>query len=353
MISRRKLGWMMTATASGAVALAAPGRASAAAFPAASNGAGAPSAAGLGPVRHVRTDVLRIAYHVVGPTDGTPVILLHGWPFSPVGSYASVAPMLAEQGYRCYIPYLRGHGETRFLRKDTVRSGQQGALGADLVDFMDALGIHRAVFAGYDWGGRAANVAAALWPERCIALVSVNNYLIQNIAAADVPLAPSLENGYWYFFYFLTERGRAGLRKDPKEFARVVWHRNSPEWQFSEAELDEAASLWTNPDYVDVVIHGYRHRLGAVPGDPRYARVENRLAAQPPIPVPTVTLDGQSDGVTPPTDGSSTASHFTGARVHHIVPNAGHDLPQEQPGPFASAVREAVALSHHAHGRRA
>ncbi|MFD0021635.1 alpha/beta fold hydrolase [Streptomyces sp. NPDC058382] len=352
MISRRRLTQAMTTAAAGVGGILAGGASPATGAAGApgtgrsDTGAGAPGPGhGLGPVRHARTDVLNIAYHETGPTDGTPVVLGHGWPFSPVGSYAEVAPALARQGYRCLIPHLRGHGETHFRREDTFRSGQQGALGADHIALLDALGIRRAIFAGYDWGGRAADVAAALWPERCIGLVSVNNYLIQNIAAARQPLAPSLENGYWYFFYFLTERGRAGLDLNRKELARVVWHRNSPEWRFTEAELDEAAALWTNPDYVDVVIHSYRHRLGAAPGDPRYAGIEKRLAEQPPITVPTVTLDGQADGVTPWTDGTSSASHFTGPRVHHVVPGAGHNLPQERPDAFTSAVLEVAALS--------
>ncbi|MER6693630.1 alpha/beta fold hydrolase [Streptomyces minutiscleroticus] len=347
MISRRTLGHVMAAAASGALPLAAaPASATAGrpAAPVAYRGAGKPPAGGLGRVRHVRTDTLDIAYHDVGPADGAPVILLHGWPFDPVGSYAEVVPELTRRGHRCYVPYLRGHGRTRFLRADTLRSGQQGALGTDLRDFMDALGVGKALFAGYDWGGRAADVAAALWPQRCLGLVSVNNYLIQDIAAAQQPLAPAQENGYWYFFYFLTERGRLGLERNRKELARVVWHRNSPEWQFSEAELDRAATLWTNPDYVDVVIHSYRHRLGAVPGDPRYDEVERLLAEQPPITVPTVTLDGRADGVTPATDGTSSASHFTGPRVHHVVTGAGHNVPQEKPRAFASAVLEAAAL---------
>ncbi|MGW7572101.1 alpha/beta fold hydrolase [Streptomyces tendae] len=349
MISRRRLTQAMTTAAAGYGGILAGGGspAAAAARPApgtARRGTGG-RARGLGPVRHVRTHLLNIAYHEVGPADGTPVVLSHGWPFSPIGSYAEVAPILARQGYRCLIPYLRGHGETRFRRADTFRSGQQGALGADHIAFLDALGIRRALFAGYDWGGRAADVVAALWPERCIGLVSVNNYLIQNIAASQEPLAPSLETGFWYFFYFLTERGRAGLDQNRKELARVVWQRNSPQWQFTEAELDEAAGLWTNPDYVDVVIHSYRHRLGAAPGDPRYDDIEARLAEQPRITVPTVTLDGQADGVTPWTDGTSSAAHFPENRVHHVVPGAGHNLPQQRPDAFAAAVLEVATLS--------
>ncbi|WP_420031626.1 alpha/beta fold hydrolase [Streptomyces sp. cg28] len=335
MISRRRLGQAVSAAATGAGALAGVGRATAATRPATGR-----SGSGLGPLHRTRTDVLEIAYHDVGPAHGTPVILLHGWPFSPVGSYAEAAPALARRGYRCYIPYLRGHGETRFLRADTVRSGQQAALGADLIAFMDALHLPRALFAGYDWGGRAADVAAALWPDRCTGLVSVNGYLIQNIALAQEPLAPSMEEGYWYFFYFLTERGRKGLQRNREDLARVVWHRNSPAWQFTEAEFAQTAELWTNPDYVDVVIHGYRHRLAAAPGDPRYEALERRLLDQPRITVPTVTLDGGTDGVIPPTDGSGYAAHFTGPWTHHIVPDAGHNLPQEQPGAFTDAIVE-------------
>ncbi|WP_037855251.1 alpha/beta fold hydrolase [Streptomyces sp. NRRL S-340] len=354
MISRRRLTRILATAASGAGIVPAAGRAAAAqtataqtapgARTPADAGAGTHTSSALGPVRHVRTDVLDIAYHVAGPAGGAPVILLHGWPFSPVGSYAEVVPALVRQGHRCYVPYLRGHGGTRFLRRDTFRSGQQGALGADLVAFMDALGVRRAVLAGYDWGGRAADVAAALWPRRCAGLVSVNSYLVQDIAAAQTPLAPSVESGYWYFFYFLTERGRAGLEQNRKELARVVWHRNSPEWRFTEAELDEAATLWTNPDYVDIVIHSYRHRLGAAPGDPRYADIERRLAGLPPVTVPAVTLDGAADGVVPWTDGTSSAAHFTGPRVHHVIQGAGHNLPQERPDAFASAVLEVSAL---------
>ncbi|WP_372346740.1 alpha/beta fold hydrolase [Streptomyces sp. KL116D] len=348
MISRRRVTQAIT-MAAGAAGLSVAGQASARAQGATPVSSGGGSATwerrGLGPVRHVRTDVLDIAYHDVGPAHGVPVILLHGWPFSPAGSYAEVAPALAARGYRCYIPYLRGHGETSFLRDDIFRSGEQAALGADVIAFMDALHIRRALYAGYDWGGRAADVAAALWPDRCSGLVSVNGYLIQNLAVADEPLTPSVESGYWYFFYFLTERGRKGLTRDREDLARVVWQRNSPEWRFTEAEFAQAAQLWTNPDYVDVVIHSYRHRMGAAPGAPRYAELERRLLGQPKIPVPSVTLDGKADGVTPWTDGSGYAAHFAGPWVHHVVPGAGHNLPQERPEAFVSAVLEVDKLS--------
>lgn len=335
MISRRSVAQTM-AMAAGAVGF--PGSAAAA------EGGAAASPRGLGPVRHVRTDVLDIAYHDIGPARGTPVILLHGWPFSPVGSYAEVAPTLARRGYRCYVPYLRGHGETRFLSEDTFRSGEQAALGSDVVAFMDALRIPHALYAGYDWGGRAGNVAAALWPERCAGLVSVNGYLIQNLAVAEEPLAASIESGCWYFFYFLTERGRKALVRNRADVARVVWRRNSPEWRFTEAEFAQAAQLWTNPDYVDVVLHSYRHRMAAAPGEPRHTELERRLLDQPRITVPAVTLDGKADGVTPWTDGSANAPHFQGPWAHHVVSGAGHNLPQERPDAFTAAILEVDAM---------
>jgi pimeloyl-ACP methyl ester carboxylesterase len=291
----------------------------------------------LGPVQTVRTELLEVGYVEAGPPDGEVVLLLHGFPYD-VHSYVDVLPRLAGAGQRVIVPYLRGHGPTRFLDAATPRSGQQAALGADVIALLDALGIERAVLAGYDWGGRAACVAAALWPERCAGLVSVNGYLIQDISTAMRPLRPELEAGFWYFFYFLTERGRAGLAADPRGVARVIWTRNSPKWQFDDATLDRAAAAFANPDYVDVVLHSYRHRLGQAPGHPPYEELEERLAAQPPIPVPAITLDGTADGNFPATDGSASAAHFTGPRQHRQVPDAGHNLPQEAPDAFAAAV---------------
>jgi pimeloyl-ACP methyl ester carboxylesterase len=291
----------------------------------------------LGPVRTVRTDLLEIGYVEAGPPAGDPVVLLHGFPYD-VHSYVDVVPRLAAAGRRVLVPYLRGHGPTRFLEASTPRSGQQAALGADVVAFLDALGIDRAVLAGYDWGGRAACVVAALWPERCAGLVSVNGYLVQDLSVAGRPLRPDLEAGFWYFFYFLTERGRAGLTANRREIARVIWTRNSPDWSFDEAQLDRAAEAFENPDYVDVVLHSYRHRLGFADGDPRYDDLEKRLAELPVVPVPAVTLDGQADGNFPATDGSAGAAHFTGPREHRQVPHAGHNLPQEAPEAFADAV---------------
>ncbi|NUR30947.1 MAG: alpha/beta hydrolase [Catenulispora sp.] len=296
------------------------------------------------PTRQVATDVLDVAVHETGPADGTPVILLHGFPYD-IHSYVDVAPMLAESGYRVLVPYLRGHGPTRFLREDTRRSGQQAALGADVIGLMDALSLPQAILAGYDWGGRAACVAAALHPGRVTGIVSVNSYLIQDIGASMRPLPPDLEAGFWYFFYFLTERGRAGLVENRRGIAEVIWRRNSPKWNFDQTDLDRAAEAFDNPDYVDIVIHSYRHRLGQAGGVPAYAADEAALAKQPAIGVAAVTLDGTADGNFPATDGSPSAARFRGPRVHHQVTDAGHNLPQEAPHAFADAVREVSKLS--------
>ena len=296
-------------------------------------------------LRYVRTDLLDVAYHERGPATGPPVILLHGYPYD-IHSYVDVAPLLAQAGQRVIVPYLRGHGPTRFRFPDTPRSGQQAALGADVIALMDALDLPRAVLAGYDWGGRAACVAAALQPDRVAGLVSVNGYLIQDIAAAADPLRPDLEAGFWYFFYFLTERGRAGLTAHRREVAEVIWRRNSPRWAFTDDDLDRAAEAFDNPDYVDVVIHSYRHRLGHAAGAPAYAAAEAALAQEPAISVPTVTLDGQADGNFPATDGTASAARFTGAHVHRQIPEAGHNLPQEAPDAFVDAVMTVRQLGH-------
>jgi pimeloyl-ACP methyl ester carboxylesterase len=296
------------------------------------------------PTRRVTTDLLNVEYHEAGPAGGQPIVLLHGFPYD-IHSYVEVAPLLAEAGYRVIVPYLRGHGATRFLRPDTARSGQQAALGTDVLALLDALGISRAILAGYDWGGRAACVAAALHPERVVGLVTVNGYLIQDIRAAMHPLRPDLEAGFWYFFYFLTERGRAGLAANRREIAEVIWRRNSPKWSFDVTDLDRAAEAFTNPDYVDVVIHSYRHRLGQAAGAPDYAEAEAALAIAPAITVPAVTLDGTADGNFPATDGSRNAAHFTGLRLHRQILDAGHNLPQEAPGAFVTAIQDVSRLA--------
>jgi pimeloyl-ACP methyl ester carboxylesterase len=295
----------------------------------------------LEPLRQVDAGVLNIAYHETGPVDGPVAVLLHGFPYD-VHSYVDVAPRLAEQGCRVIVPYLRGYGPTRFLDPSTMRSGEQAAIGADLVALMDALSIPRAVFAGYDWGGRAACVGAALWPERCIGLVSVNSYLIQDIANALKPAKVAHEVALWYQWYFQIERGRAGLAADRRAITRTLWRQWSPNWPFDEACLERTSVAHDNPDYVDIVIHSYRHRYGLVEGDPRYADIQRRLAALPPIPVPAITLDGEGDGVAPATDGKASAAKFTGSRIHRRIPRAGHNLPQEEPEAFAAAVLELI-----------
>jgi len=297
----------------------------------------------LEPLKYVNTTRLSVAYYEDGPSDGRVVLLLHGWPYD-IHSYVEVAPALVKQGFRVIVPYLRGNGPTTFLKRDTFRSGQQAALGSDIIELMDALKIPKAIFAGYDWGGRGANVAAALWPDRCTGLVSVNSYLIQDLSKAWTPLDPKIEAGFWYFYYFLTPRGEAALAQNPKEIARVVWNKNSPLWNYTEADLDRAAETFINPDYVSIVRHVYQHRLLYAPGDPSYAALEEQLLKQPKISAPAVTLDGLADGNFPPTNGSSSAASFSGPRVHHQVANAGHNLPQEQPSAFIQAVIEVSRL---------
>ncbi|KAM5342015.1 hypothetical protein ACJ41O_015046 [Fusarium nematophilum] len=297
----------------------------------------------LEPLRYVNTTRLQVAYYEDGPADGQVVLLLHGWPYD-IHSYTHVAPDLVQKGYRVIVPYLRGNGPTTFLHTDTFRSGEQAALGYDIIELLDALEIEKAIFAGYDWGGRGACVAAALWPERCAGLVSVNSYLIQDLSKAWVPLDAAIEAGFWYFYYFLTPRGEAALADHPKDIARIVWTRNSPEWNYTEADLDRAAETFVNPDYISVVTHVYRHRLLYAPGDLSYADFEKTLLKQPVITVPTVTLDGLADGNFPPTNGSSTAHYFSGPRVHHQVPGAGHNLPQEKPQAFVDAIVEVATL---------
>ena len=295
----------------------------------------------LEPIRHVDAGVLSIAYYDAGPVDGPVVMLMHGFPYD-IHSFVDVAPLLAAQGCRVIVPYLRGYGPTRFRDTATPRSGEQAAVGADLIALMDALGITRAVFAGYDWGGRAACVGAALWPGRCTGLVSVNSYLIQDIARAMVPAKPEREVPLWYQYYFQLERGRAGLAANRREIARILWQQWSPNWHFDDATFARSAAAFDNPDYVDVVIHSYRHRFGLADGDPHYADLQRRLAALPAITVPAITLDGAGDGVAPATDGTSTAAKFTGPRTHRVIPRAGHNLPQEEPEAFAAAVMELV-----------
>lgn len=294
-------------------------------------------------IRHIEAGALSVAYLETGPADGWPVFLMHGFPYD-VHCYDEVAPLLAAEGARVIVPWLRGYGPTRFMSADTPRSGEQAALGADLLALMEALGVGQAVLAGYDWGGRAACVVAALWPERCAALVSQDSHNIQNIARSWEPADPDAEWRYWYQWYFTTERGRRGLAANRDALCRKLWELWSPDWRFDDATFGRSAASFANPDFVEVVIHSYRHRFGLVPGDPAVAHIETRLTAQPPITVPAITLDGATDGVHP----ASTAHHarrFTGLHEHRTLPGIGHNAPQEAPEAFARAILDARALS--------
>jgi pimeloyl-ACP methyl ester carboxylesterase len=291
----------------------------------------------LGVVRHVDAGLVRVGYFELGPTSGQAVVLLHGFPYD-VHSYVEVAPLLAAAGYRVIVPHLRGHGSTRFLSARTFRNAQQSAVALDVVALMDALRIERPILAGFDWGARTANVIAALWPHRCKAMVAVNGYLITDLARNKRPQPPRVEWGWWYQYYFATERGRAGLEANRRELARLIWRFNSPNWVFDEAAFERTARSFDNPDYVPIVVHNYRWRLGLSPGEPRYQVLERRLAERPAITVPTITIDGDSDGVVPTSNSAAQAALFSGRRSHRIIPGAGHNLPFEAPRAFCEAI---------------
>ncbi|HEX3520835.1 MAG TPA: alpha/beta hydrolase [Stellaceae bacterium] len=290
-------------------------------------------------MKTIRTATLEIAYEESGPAAERPVILLHGFP-DDVHAYDGDAPPLAATGWRVFVPYLRGYGPTRFLAAATPRSGQQAALGRDLADFMDALGLERAVLAGYDWGGRAACVVAALWPQRAVGLVTVGGYNIQNIAEATKPASPEIEYRRWYQWYFHTERGRSGLAANRGPLCRLLWELWSPNYRFDDATYEQTAASFDNPDFVEVVIQSYRHRYGVAPGDPALDAVEAQLARQPPITVPTIVLQGEADGVSPPDRTDGAARHFTGPYQSRIIPHAGHFLPREAPEAIVQAISE-------------
>ena len=292
--------------------------------------------------KHVRTPTLDIAYEESGTPGGVPVFLMHGWPYDP-RCYDDVIVPLGAAGCRVIVPYLRGFGATRFLSADTPRSGQQAALGNDLRELMDALAIERAVLAGYDWGGRAACIVAALWPDRVRGLVTVNSYNIQNIAAAMRPAEPVQEHRLWYQYYFHSERGRAGLDADRRAFCRLLWHLWSPLWTFDDATFESSAVSFDNPDFVAVTIQSYRHRFGYAAGDPALESIEARLAAQPKIPVPTIALQGEADGVHPPETSAHHGTYFTGPFQRRLLPGIGHNPPQESPRAFADAILELVS----------
>jgi len=289
-----------------------------------------------GELKHIRTSALDVAYEESGAVDGEPVFLMHGWPYDP-RCYDEVIPPLAAAGCRVIVPYLRGFGPTRFLAAETPRSGQQAALGNDLRELMDALAIERAVLAGYDWGGRAACIVAALWPGRVRGLVTVNSYNLQDIPGSVNPASPAQEHRLWYQYYFNTARGRAGLEADRRTFCRLLWQLWSPLWSFDDSTFERSAVSFDNPDFVAVTIHSYRHRFGYAPGDPALEEIERRLAAQPKIAVPTMGLQGEADGVHPREASEKHAAHFTGPYQRRVLPGIGHNPPQEAPQAFADA----------------
>ncbi len=295
------------------------------------------SAPSFGPLRQVDAGDLNIGYADIGRSDGHPVILLHGWPYD-IHSFAEVVPLLAAKGLRVIVPYLRGFGTTFFKSSNASRSGQQAALAVDVIALMDALGLKQALLGGFDWGARAANCVAALWPERCSAMVSVSGYLIGNREKGMKPLSPRAELTWWYQFYFATERGRAGYAANRHELAKLVWALGSPEWQFDDATFDRSAHALDNPDNVDVVIHNYRWRISEAPGETKYDAIEARLATGPSISVPTITLEGDANGAPHP-DSANYAKKFTGRYEHRLINGGiGHNLPQEAPRAFADAV---------------
>jgi pimeloyl-ACP methyl ester carboxylesterase len=288
-------------------------------------------------LKQIDTGVLNTGYAEAGPADGPPVILLHGWPYD-IYSYVDVAPLLASAGYRVIVPFVRGCGTTRFLSSGAFRNGQQAAVAADTIALMDALKIEKATLGGYDWGGRTADIVAALWPERCKALVAVSGYLIGSPEANKMPLPPKAEYQWWYQYYFATERGVLGYDKYRRDFAKLIWQIASPRWEFDDATFDRTAASFDNPDYVAIVIHNYRWRLGLAKGDPQYDDLEKRLADGPVITVPSITLEGDANGA-PHADGDAYRKKFSGKYAHRIITaGVGHNLPQEAPHALAQAV---------------
>ena len=291
----------------------------------------------FGPLKQVNASLLNVGYAEAGPAGGPPVILLHGWPYD-IYSFVDVAPVLASAGYRVIVPYLRGYGTTRFLSPETFRNGQPAAVASDVPALLDALRIDKAILAGFDWGARTANIVAALWPERCKAMVSVSGYLIGSQEAGKLPLPPKAELEWWYQYYFATERGRVGYDKNRHDFAKLIWQLASPQWKFDDATFDRSAASFDNPDHVAIVIHNYRWRLALAQGEPKYDDLERRLAQGPAITVPTITLEGDANGA-PHLDPSAYAKKFSGKYAHRTITGGiGHNLPQEAPQAFAQAV---------------
>ena len=292
---------------------------------------------GFAPLRQVEAGVLNVSYAEAGPVDGPPVFLLHGWPYD-IHSYVDVAPLLASAGYRAIVPYLRGYGTTRFLSSETPRNGQPAALAVDTIALMDALKIEKAILAGYDWGGRSANIVAALWPERCKAQVAVSGYLIGSQELNKTPLPPEAELQWWYQYYFATERGRAGYEKYRHEFSKLIWKTASPKWDFDDVTFNRSAAAFDNPDHVAIAIHNYRWRLSLAEGESKYDEFERKLATLPVIAVPTITLEGDANGAPHP-EPAAYAKKFSGKYEHRTIAGGiGHNLPQEAPQAFAQAV---------------
>jgi len=297
----------------------------------------------FGPLKQIDAGTLNVGFAELGAASGRPVILLHGWPYD-IYSFVEVAPLLASAGYRVVIPYLRGYGTTRFLSPETVRNGQPAAIAVDITALMDALRIDKATIAGFDWGARTANIIAALWPERCKAMVSVSGYLIGNQEAGKMPLPPKAEYEWWYQYYLATERGRAGYDKYRREFSRLIWQLASPRWQFDDATFERSAAAFDNPDHVAIVVHNYRWRLALAQGEPKYDALEKRLAEGPVIGVPTITLEGDANGAPHP-EPSAYAGKFSGKYAHRLIGGGvGHNLPQEAPQAFAQAVIDVDAF---------
>ena len=299
--------------------------------------------ASFGPIKQIDAGLLNIGYAEAGPASGSTVILLHGWPYD-IHSYVDVAPLLAAQGYRVIVPYLRAYGTTRFLSSDTLRNGQPSVVARDIIALMDALKIGKATIGGFDWGARTANIIAALWPERCKAMVSVSGYLIGSQESGKTPLPPKAELQWWYQYYFATERGQAGYDKYRHDFAKLIWQTASPKWNFDDATFDRSAASFENPDHVAITVHNYRWRLDLAKGEPKYDDLEKRLAAGPVIPVSTITLEGDANGAPHP-DPSSYAKKFSGKYAHRTITRGiGHNLPQEAPQAFAKAIVDVDAI---------
>ncbi|PXX71354.1 pimeloyl-ACP methyl ester carboxylesterase [Nocardia tenerifensis] len=348
-ISRRFFGAALAAGSAGLVAASlsacAGDSTDSAAPPAPTPGAGLRAGSGehtsLGPIKRIEAGALDVAYVEFGPGTGQPVILLHGWPYDPY-SFADVGPLLAAAGYRVLVPYLRGYGPTTFRSAQAVRNGQQTAIARDIVDFMDALHIDRAILGGFDWGARTVDIVAALWPQRCKAIVAVSGYIITQQAAQQQPLPPEAELGWWYQYYFATERGRLGYERNRREFNKLIWRRASPQWNFDDATYDRSAAAFDNPDHVDIVISNYRWRLSLAPGEPQYDAYEQQLAAGPAITVPAITIASDFDGAAK--DGKPYRDKYTGKHEHRVLDGIGHNVPQEAPRPFAQAIIDADHL---------